>query len=425
MNSTKVFWKQPLLYLFMLVAGASGAMFLENRIEQNSSASAPTAVEPMVEATPEVKPQTTTVQANSASWFGSTAGLLNANSGSNFIVAAVEQVGPAVVRINAERRSTPSGFDRFDRSQEDFFGFGFPRRGREMPSPSQQQPVEQGTGSGFILTSDGQIITNAHVVEGASVVQVVLKDGRRFEGRVLGTDEVTDVAVIKIDVDNLPTVPLGNSEELSPGEWAIAIGNPLGLDNSVTVGIISATGRSSSDVGVPDKRIGFIQTDAAINPGNSGGPLLNGRGEVIGMNTAIISGAQGLGFAIPINKARQIAQQLATSGRAQHAYLGIEMITLTPEVARQLDNAPDVRVPITEEKGVLVVNVIPNSPAAQSGLRAGDVILKMDGQTIRQSETVQQVVQNKNVGSPVNVEISREGRTQSLEVRTGPLPTTN
>jgi serine protease Do len=178
-------------------------------------------------------------------------------------------------------------------------------------------------------------------------------------------------------------------------------------------------------VGVPDKRIGFIQTDAAINPGNSGGPLLNSRGEVIGMNTAIISGAQGLGFAIPINKARQIAQQLATSGQAQHAYLGIEMITLTPEVARQLGNAPDVRVPITEKKGVLIVNVVPNSPAAQSGLEAGDVILKMDGQSIRQSETVQQVVQNKTVGSPVNVEVNRQGRTLTLEVRTGTLPSTN
>lgn len=402
-------------------------MFVENLAEEKSSASAPTVLEePAVEATS--NPETNTVTAsptNSTSWFGQKASLLNSNTDSNFIVAAVEQVGPAVVRINAERRSVPSGFDRFDESPEDFFGFGFPRRGEELPSESQQQPIEQGTGSGFILSSDGQIITNSHVVEGADVVQVVLKDGRRFEGRVLGTDDVTDVAVVKIDVDNLPTVPLGNSDQLSPGEWAIAIGNPLGLDNSVTVGIISATGRSSSDVGVPDKRIGFIQTDAAINPGNSGGPLLNAQGQVIGMNTAIISGAQGLGFAIPINKARQIAQQLASSGEAQHAYLGIEMITLTPEVARQLGSAPDIRVPITEKKGVLIVNVLPNSPAAQSGLQAGDVILKMDGQSIRQSETVQQVVQNKDVGSPVNVEVNRQGRSVTLEVRTGNLPSTN
>ncbi len=426
MNSTKVFWKQPILYVLMLVAGASGAMFVENLAEEKSSASTSSVVEqPTVPAASNPEPETTTASvSDSASWFGQKASLLNAKANSNFIVAAVEQVGPAVVRINAERRSVPSGFDRFDQSPDDFFGFGLPRRQREFPRESQQ-PIEQGTGSGFILSSDGQIITNAHVVEGADIVQVVLKDGRRFEGRVLGTDDVTDVAVIKIDVNNLPTVPLGNSEQLSPGEWAIAIGNPLGLDNSVTVGIISATGRSSSDVGVPDKRIGFIQTDAAINPGNSGGPLLNARGEVIGMNTAIISGAQGLGFAIPINKARQIAQQLATSGQAQHAYLGIEMITLTPEVARQLGNAPDVRVPIKEEKGVLIVNVLPNSPADQSGLQAGDVILKMDGQSIRQSETVQQVVQNKTVGSPVNVEVSREGRTLSLEVRTGTLPSSN
>jgi S1-C subfamily serine protease len=422
MNSTKVFWKQPILYLLVLVAGASGAMFVENLLEKKYSASAPTTPEKQITQVPaNNQPEATAVQANSASWFGSKASLLNANPNSNFIVSAVEQVGPAVVRINAERRSASS---RFDQSPEDFFGFEFPRRGREFRD-EPQQPVQQGTGSGFILSSDGQIITNAHVVEGANVVQVVLKDGRQFEGRVLGTDDVTDVAVIKIDVDNLPTVPLGNSEELSPGEWAIAIGNPLGLDNSVTVGIISATGRSSSDVGVPDKRIGFIQTDAAINPGNSGGPLLNARGEVIGMNTAIINGAQGLGFAIPINKARQIAQQLATSGQAQHAYLGIEMLTLTPELVRQLENTPNVQVPITEDKGVLIMNIVPNSPAAQSGLEAGDVIVKMDGKAIRQSETVQQVVQNKNVGSPVNVEVSRNGRKLDLEVRTGALPSNN
>ncbi|MGB3405758.1 MAG: HhoA/HhoB/HtrA family serine endopeptidase [Microcoleaceae cyanobacterium] len=425
MNSTKVFWKQPILYLLVLAAGASGAMFVENLLEKKYTASAPTAVDqPIAEVPANNQPEATAVQANSASWFGSKTSLLNANSNSNFIVAAVEQVGPAVVRINAERRSASSRFDQFDQSPEDFFGFEFPRRGREFPS-EPQQPVQQGTGSGFILSSDGQIITNAHVVEGAQVVQVVLKDGRQFEGRVLGTDDVTDVAVVKIDVDNLPTVPLGNSEELSPGEWAIAIGNPLGLDNSVTVGIISATGRSSSDVGVPDKRIGFIQTDAAINPGNSGGPLLNARGEVIGMNTAIINGAQGLGFAIPINKARQIAQQLATSGQAQHAYLGIEMLTLTPELVRQLENTPNIRVPITEDKGVLIMNIVPNSPAAQSGLEAGDVIVKMDGKDIRQSDKVQQLVQNKNVGSPVNVEVSRNGRMLNLEVRTGALPSSN
>ncbi len=424
MNGTKVFWKQPTLYLLVLVAGALGALFVERVVEGNSTLPAPEAIEEsVVEAEPIIPTSPTNVSpSDSSSWLGQRASLFNSKANSNFIVEAVEQVGPAVVRINAERRSASNGFDQ---APDEFFGFGFPRGERGFPGerPNSQEPVEQGTGSGFILSSNGQIITNAHVVEGAQTVQVVLKDGRRFEGRVLGTDEVTDVAVIKIEANDLPTVRLGNSEELSPGEWAIAIGNPLGLDNSVTVGIISATGRSSRDVGVPDKRIGFIQTDAAINPGNSGGPLLNARGEVIGMNTAIISGAQGLGFAIPINKARQIAEQLATSGQAQHAYLGIEMVTLTPEVARQLGSQGGARVRVNQDKGVLIVNVVPNSPAEQSGLEPGDVILNMDGQSIRQSEKVQQIVQSKTVGSPVNVEVSRNGRKVTLEVRTGNLPT--
>jgi S1-C subfamily serine protease len=194
----------------------------------------------------------------------------------------------------------------------------------------------------------------------------------------------------------------------------------LGLDNSVTVGIISATGRSSSDVGVPDKRIGFIQTDAAINPGNSGGPLLNAQGEVIGMNTAIISGAQGLGFAIPINKAQQIAQQLIATGRAEHAYLGIEMVTLSPEVKRRLN--PELPSPISTDEGVLVVNVVPGSPAEQSGVQPGDVIQKVDSQSVRKSETVQQIVQNKIVGSSLQVELNRNGQNLTLSVMTGNLP---
>src|SRR5919202_1353056 len=173
------------------------------------------------------------------------------------------------------------------------------------PKSGGRGGIERGTGSGFVIGGDGVILTNAHVVEGADTVNVTLKDGRSFQGQVLGADKVTDVAVVKIEANNVPVVAIGNSDKLLSGEWAIAIGNPLGLDNSVTAGIISATGRSSSDVGVPDKRIGFIQTDAAINPGNSGGPLLNASGEVIGMNTAIIQGAQGLGFAIPINTAKR------------------------------------------------------------------------------------------------------------------------
>ncbi|MBW4417796.1 MAG: trypsin-like peptidase domain-containing protein [Myxacorys californica WJT36-NPBG1] len=199
----------------------------------------------------------------------------------NFISAAVEKTGAAVVRINSSRSR----------------------------SSNLRQGSVQGTGSGFITRSDGLVMTNAHVVEGADRVTVTLKDGREFTGQVLGADRRTDVAIVKIGATNLPTVSLGNSDQAKPGEWAIAIGNPLGLDNTVTVGIISATDRSGSAIGA-NRRVNYIQTDAAINPGNSGGPLLNQRGQVVGINTAILRGAQGLGFAIPINRAQEVAAQL-------------------------------------------------------------------------------------------------------------------
>lgn len=207
------------------------------------------------------------------------------NTDSNFIASAVEKTGPAVVRIDSTRTL-----------RNPYTNYGI--------------RVARGTGSGFIIKSNGLILTNAHVVAGADTVTVTLKDGRRLTGRVLGGDRATDVAVVQIQASNLPVVSLGNSDSLKAGEWAIAIGNPLGLDNTVTVGIISSTDRSSRAFGLGGRGVGLIQTDAAINPGNSGGPLLNQKGQVIGINTAIIQGAQGLGFAIPINQAQQIANQL-------------------------------------------------------------------------------------------------------------------
>ena len=416
-TTEKVFWKQPIIYLMLLLTGAGGALLGERWIEnQTLLSSRESSQEGMAQIPTPSSPEKDAPQASSPSWFAQKPSFaLPKTANANFIVSAVEQVGPAVVRINASRRVGRRGLDRFEEPfPEEFFGFGGPRR---LPN---EPPTEQGTGSGFIISSEGHILTNSHVVEDTDTVQVVLKDGRLFEGRVLGTDSVTDVAVIKIDANNLPSVPIGDSERLAPGEWAIAIGNPLGLDNSVTVGIISATGRSSTDVGVPDKRIGFIQTDAAINPGNSGGPLLNAEGEVVGMNTAIISGAQGLGFAIPINKAQEIAQQLIATGRAEHAYLGIEMVTLSPEVKRRLN--PELSSPIGIDEGVLIVNVVPGSPAEQSGLQPGDVIQKINSQSVRKSETVQQIVQNQTVGSSLPVEVNRNGQNVTLDVMTGNLP---
>jgi len=330
----------------------------------------------------------------------------------NFIVTAVGKVGPAVVRIDASRQVKPGNRGL---SPEDFFGGANPNSGG-------RGGVERGTGSGFVIGADGVILTNAHVVEGADTVSVTLRDGRTFTGRVLGADKVTDVAVVKIDATNVPVVTIGDSDKLLSGEWAIAIGNPLGLDNSVTAGIISATGRSSSDVGVPDKRVGFIQTDAAINPGNSGGPLLNASGQVIGMNTAIIQGAQGLGFAIPIKTAQQVAQELVSTGKAEHAYLGIEMATLSPDVKEEINKNANSSLRVTVDRGVAIVSVVPNSPAATSGLRPGDVIQKINNRPIIQSEAVQEFVQNARVGGLLQMEINRNGQILNLSVKPGSLP---
>ncbi|KYC37514.1 serine protease [Scytonema hofmannii PCC 7110] len=331
----------------------------------------------------------------------------------NFVVGVVKKVGPAVVRINAARKISQQLPEEFD---DPFFRRFF---GDMRPSEPRQR-VEQGSGSGFIINSAGQILTNSHVVNGADRVTVKLKDGREFEGRVLGEDPVTDVAVIKIDAGKLPTVPLGNSENLQPGEAVIAIGNPLGLDNTVTSGILSATGRSSSDIGATDKRVDYIQTDAAINPGNSGGPLLNVRGEVIGMNTAIIRGAQGLGFAIPINTAQRIAQELISQGKVEHPYLGIQMVTLTPELRDKINSSSEVN--ITASKGVLLVDIVPRSPAATAGLRQGDIIQGINNQPVTKIEEVQKIVEGSKIGVSIQVQVQRDGQTTQITVRPAALP---
>ena len=337
-------------------------------------------------------------------------------SSSNFIADAVERVGPSVVRIDASRRvvqRSPRIFD--DPFFREFFG------DRGVPTEPRTR-VEQGTGSGFIIDAAGLIITNAHVVEGADRVLVTLKDGREFAGEVLGEDPLTDVAVIRVEASELPVAALGNSEQLRPGEWAIAIGNPLGLDNTVTAGIISATGRSSSQIRVPDKRVRFIQTDAAINPGNSGGPLLNERGQVIGVNTAIIGGAQGLGFAIPINTAQEIAQELIAKGRVEHPYIGIQMRSLTPAVREVVNAESPSNRQIVVDSGVLILGVQQNSPAARAGVQPGDVITTLAGRSIESAETVQQIVQETEIGESLTLVVDRYGQRVELALSPAALP---
>ncbi len=322
----------------------------------------------------------------------------------NFIVEVAKQVSPMVVRIDAARTITGGGD-----SLRDFFG------GQER----------RGSGSGFIFAADGKILTNAHVVDGANRVQVTLNDGRRLPGRVIGSDPVTDVAVVQVEAGNLPVVKLGDSEQIQAGEWVVAIGNPLGLNHTVTKGIISAIARPSSDIGETDKRVDFIQTDAAINPGNSGGPLLNANGEVIGINTAIIRGAQGIGFAVPVNTVKRVADQLMQQGRVDHAYIGVRMSEVTPELRQQLNSRPDAPFRLTVDQGVIIVEVVNGSPAQQAGLRSGDVILKIDNQPIRDGNAVRRAVEAKGINNTVNLEIRRGDQTLNIPVRIGTLPKSN
>ncbi len=333
----------------------------------------------------------------------------------SFVAAAVERVGKAVVRIDTERTITqqadPFLNDPFFRR---FFGEGM------MPQGPYEQRL-QGQGSGFIVSTDGTILTNAHVVENADKVTVILKDGRRLEGTVLGVDEVTDLAVVKVNEAGLPVANLADSDAVQVGDWAIAVGNPFGLDNTVTLGIVSTLNRSSALAGIPDKRLDFIQTDAAINPGNSGGPLLNDAGEVIGINTAIRANAAGIGFAIPINKAKEVMPILARGEQVTHPYLGVQIATLTPELAKLNNSDPNSTVILPEVSGVLVMGVVTNSPAATAGIRRGDVVTQIDGQAVTDAEQLQTLVDRSGIGKNLRLTIKRGDNTQQLSVRTAEL----
>ncbi|MFM7635209.1 MAG: trypsin-like peptidase domain-containing protein [Cyanobacteriota bacterium] len=319
---------------------------------------------------------------------------------SNVIVEAVAKVGPAVVRIDTTKRViNPLG---------GLFGQG----------PAIQQ--QQGLGSGVITRSDGVILTNAHVVEGASEVTVTLPDGRTFTGKVLGGDPLTDVAVVKVVASKLPVAPLGDSDRVRPGEWAIAIGNPLGLDNTVTAGIISAIQRTNA-VG-EGQRVPYIQTDAAVNPGNSGGPLINDRGQVIGINTAIRQApSAGLSFAIPINVARKIAAQILERGYASHPYIGVRLQALTPQLAQEI-NATTTQCRLPEVNGVVVVDVMPGSPAARAGLRPCDLIHQVGGKPVKNPSEVQLAVEQSRVGSELAIELRRGDTTRQVTVKPAELP---
>jgi len=302
------------------------------------------------------------------------------------------KVTPAVVNIRAARIGRPHEFGPlFD----DFFDDNQP-----------QERKEQSLGSGFIISEDGYILTNEHVVKGAEEIKVKLSDQRVYDGKVVGIDPSTDVAVLKIDPDkSLATAVLGDSDALQVGQWALAIGNPFGLDRTLTVGVISATGRAN--VGIEDYE-DFIQTDASINPGNSGGPLLNMYGEVVGINTAIVATGQGIGFAIPINLAKLIADQLIEKGKVTRGWLGVSIQPLTPELAESFG--------LDRMTGALVNQVLPGGPAEKAGVRRGDVLLTLGGREIRGVRALQLQVASTPAGKTIDLEILRNGKRQSLPV---------
>lgn len=333
--------------------------------------------------------------------------------------AVAKKVSPAVVFIQVQKtlRNQPtapfsSPFDNGDQFFRRFFGPDFPGF-----SPRQQQPEQRrmmGQGSGFIVSSDGYILTNNHVVGGADQVTVRLQDGREFSAKTVGVDPHSDVAVIKIDADGLPKIPLGNSDILEVGEWVIAIGNPFGLSHTLTVGVVSAKGRSS--VGIADYE-NFIQTDAAINPGNSGGPLIDLDGKVVGMNTAIFSrsgGYMGIGFAIPINMAKGIMSQLIETGSVTRGYLGVSIQALTPDLAKSFG--------IDRRKGVLVAQVVDGSPAAKGGMKQGDVIVRFAEKPVEELASFRNRVSLKPPGSKQSLTIIRNGKEKVLHVTIGKLP---
>ncbi|NJN29878.1 MAG: trypsin-like serine protease [Synechococcales cyanobacterium RM1_1_8] len=338
-------------------------------------------------------------------------------TGHSFVANAVQRIGPTVVRIDTERTITRSLDPMFD---DPFFRRFF---GGDIAGSLPREELQRGQGSGFIIDSSGVILTNAHVVDKADTVKVTLTDGREFDGKVQGADRLTDIAVIKVNPQgkSLPAAALGNSGDIQVGDWAIAVGNPLGLNNTVTLGIVSTLSRSSSEVGISDKRLDFIQTDAAINPGNSGGPLVNASGEVIGINTAIRADAMGIGFAIPINKAREIETQLLRDGKVARPYVGIQMVSLTAQEAKENNADPNADFIVPEVDGVLVVRVLPNTPAEKAGIRRGDVITQVAGKTVTSASELQAQVEQSGIGNALRMQLRRRSQNLTITVTTAEL----
>lgn len=334
--------------------------------------------------------------------------------GTNTVADIAALASKCVVNIDTKQNaSVPDSAFHFNLPFKEFEYFFGPDFQQFQPKQLPHKFESRGTGTGVIYRADGYILTNNHVVQ-ADEINVTLDDKRTFKGKVVGRDSFTDLALVKIDANNLPTARLGSSKTLRPGDWAIAIGSPLGLDHTVTFGIVSALGRSLSDLGT---NVELVQTDAAINPGNSGGPLLNIQGEVIGLNTAIRGDAQNVGFAVPIDVAKDVAQQLLAHGKIARAYLGVYMQDLDEPLRKSLGVSD-------KSKGVVIARVSADSPADKAGLLQGDVIQKIDGTAMESSKQVQELVRKHKPGDSLNVLVMRNGALTALTVKVGDYPVT-
>ena len=340
---------------------------------------------------------------------------LNSIDGHNFVSDAVKNVGPAVVRIDTERLVERQQFDPtlLDPLLRDLLG-----------EPGMTPDRERGQGSGVIIDKNGLVLTNAHVVERVDNVTVTLADGTNLEGQVLGTDSITDLALVKIDSkDDSSYAPLGDSEELEVGDWAIALGTPYGLEKTVTLGIVSSLHRDINSLGFSDKRLDLIQTDAAINPGNSGGPLINSNGQVIGINTLVRSGpGAGLGFAIPINLAKNVSNQLLENGEVIHPYLGVQLISLNPKIAKEHNEDPNALVQLPERSGALIQSVIPNSPAERAGLKRGDLVIAAENILIEEPKTLLDEVEKAQIGKIFLLNVVRDNKEIEVNIKPEALP---
>ena len=332
-----------------------------------------------------------------------------------------EQVGPSVVNIRTSekvRRPQVDSSTQEDEMQEllrRFFGPGFalpqqPRQPRNRPQPPVEESQPRGLGSGFILTADGYIMTNAHVVDGADEVMVTLTDKREFKARIIGADKRTDVAVVKIEASGLPAVKVGDVSRLKVGEWVMAIGSPFGLENSVTAGIVSAKQRDTGDY------LPFIQTDVAINPGNSGGPLINMRGEVVGINSQIYSrsgGFMGISFSIPMDEAMRVSDQLRANGRVTRGRIGVQIAPVSKEIAESIG--------LGKAQGALVSGVQEGSPAEKAGIEPGDIITRFDGKELDSATDLPRMVGGTKPDSKVPLTVFRRGSSKNLTITVGEM----